>query len=76
MIRGPGGLGASRHAWQKRHSAAEGRTRDLHALLDRAVDAGAAPVEIESALVDLLRMAKRRKYAGGPGEPPSTDAGR
>ena len=66
----PGGLAAGRHLWHKRRSAVEGRAGDLHALLDRALAAGVAPVEIESGLADLLMMAKRREYRDGLAAPP------
>jgi len=62
MIHRPGGVG---HVWRKRRSATDSRAEDLHALLDRALAAGVAPVEIESGLSDLLKMAKRREYRGG-----------
>jgi len=48
--------------WHKRRSATDSRAKDLHALLDRTLAAGGAPVEIESVLADLLMMAKRREY--------------
>ena len=60
MIRRPGVPGARRHA-KHRDSAVDSRARDLHALLDRALAAGVAPVEVESGLSDLLSLAKRRE---------------
>jgi hypothetical protein len=45
---------------QKRRSSDEMRTAMLHALLDKALAAGAPAIEVESALADLLNMARRR----------------
>jgi len=59
------GLGVRRHVWRKR-SAVDSRTRNLHALLDKALAAGAAPVEVEADLVDLLEQAMRRKRRDDP----------
>jgi hypothetical protein len=61
MIRRPGGVG---QVWRRR-SPADSRTRSLHALLDRALAAGVAPVELESDIADLLSMAKRREQRDG-----------
>ena len=83
MIRRSGGLGVRRRVWH-RDSPVESRTRDLHALLDRALSAGVAPVEVESGLADLLSLAKRRQEraelvaradgAAGRGLPPADPA--
>jgi hypothetical protein len=58
----PGGFGGKGYLWHKRRRDTDGRSGDLHALLDKALAAGVAPVEVESGLADLLIMAKRREY--------------
>ena len=45
-----------------RRPAADDRTRDLHALLDRALAAGVTPTELESDLMYLLDRAKVREH--------------
>jgi hypothetical protein len=55
------GVGGRQRIWHKRRSSTDARTRRLHELLDRVLAAGLAPVEIESRLVELLELARRRE---------------
>jgi hypothetical protein len=61
MARRPG-LGGRARIWQTRGAPVDIRAQKLHALLDKALEAGVAPVEIESDLADLLTLAKRREH--------------
>ena len=55
------GIGGRQRIWHKRRSSTDPRTRRLHELLDKVLAAGLAPVEIESRLVELLELARRRE---------------
>lgn len=48
--------------FRSRRRSADSRALALHALLDRVLAEGVAPVEVESDLVDLLNLARRRRY--------------
>lgn len=66
MVRRPGGLGIRRRVLRERGLAAgDGSTKALHALLDKVLAAGMSPVEVESDLVSLLSLAKRRQERDG-----------
>jgi hypothetical protein len=48
--------------FSKRRPSEDAKAAKLHALLDKALAAGAPTIEVESVLADLLNMARRRVY--------------
>jgi hypothetical protein len=54
--------GGRTRLFRSRRRSADSRALALHALLDRVLAEGVAPVEVESDLVDLLNLARRRRY--------------
>jgi len=48
----------------------DARVRNLHALLDRALEAGVTVGEVESELATLLRWATQRSANAGTAGPP------
>ena len=55
-------LGGRHRVGGKSEASDERRRQALHTLLDRVLSEGVTPVEVESDLVDLLNLARRRRY--------------